>query len=233
MKSRVCVMITALLLGSVSSASADQMIDDFDNVVIGDQWGGGEWGEYPASLFRQSTGDDPVYAGTGSGVVYHDDQSWDPWGTDSYLSKTLAAPLDLSAEAAGPNPRVSIMMHVSTAEDNAAISFLKLSSQYYHSEFIWTEQGGGVFGSGGQTYDVGWNEIIIPLGDFIESSTTSITPDWGNITRIEIGTSSGYPNVVMPTDVVFDNLMISGVPEPSSIALLGMGGLGLFLRRRR
>ena len=240
MKAKVCVMMTAMLLGSASSTFADQMIEDFDNVVIGSQWGGGEWGTWPTDLFRQGTtaAGDPVYAGSGSGVVYHDNHclpegACEAWGVNTYLSSTLATPIDISAEAASGGA-VSIMMHVDTDEDSAALSFMKLSTAYYTSEWLWTEKGGGEFGSNGQTYDIGWNEVIIPLADFIESSTNTDTPDWSNITRIELGTSSGGGWSTNPTDVVFDNWMVIGVvPEPSSIALLGMGGLGLFLRRRR
>lgn len=32
---------------------------------------------------------------------------------------------------------------------------------------------------------------------------------------------------------LFDNLEVTVVPEPTSIALLGLGGLGLLARRRR
>jgi hypothetical protein len=31
----------------------------------------------------------------------------------------------------------------------------------------------------------------------------------------------------------YDNAVVSVIPEPSSVALLGLGGLGMLLRRRR
>ncbi|MFP6866007.1 MAG: PEP-CTERM sorting domain-containing protein, partial [Roseibacillus sp.] len=34
-------------------------------------------------------------------------------------------------------------------------------------------------------------------------------------------------------DVFIDNLVITTVPEPSALALLGLGAFGFFLRRRR
>ena len=34
-------------------------------------------------------------------------------------------------------------------------------------------------------------------------------------------------------DLFIDNLVITTIPEPSGLALLGLGALGFFLRRRR
>ncbi len=49
-----------------------------------------------------------------------------------------------------------------------------------------------------------------------------------------MGSAVGYWVDLKPGDAtVFDNLTIDAVPEPSSTALLGLGGLALILRRRR
>ena len=46
-----------------------------------------------------------------------------------------------------------------------------------------------------------------------------------------------HPNTASPTgrnvNAWFDDVSIIGVPEPGSLALLGLGGLAMLIRRRR
>ena len=201
------MMAVVIMAGSVSAV----MVDDFEDVST---WSA----SYPAGLYYQGTAPaEQVYEGSGSMVV-----DYTPFiGDGIYMNKDLPASLDLSAEAAAGG-HVSIMMYVEAAGDHAAITSLKLSTAYYNSEFIWDA-------AWGATYDAGWNELIIPLADFVESgSTVPGTADWGNINRIEMVTGA-YPDGA-PTDVTVDAWQVV-VPEPMTIALLGLGGL--FLRRRK
>jgi len=207
MKSTIYLMMAAMIMaGSVSAV----MVEDFEDVST---WNAG----YPAGLFYQGTAPaEQVYEGNGSMVV-----DYTPFiGDGIYLNKDLPASLDLSAEAAAGG-HVSIMMHVEAAGDHAAITQLKLSTAYYNQEFVWDA-------AWGATYDAGWNELIIPLADFADAGAGGGNADWGDINRIELVTGA-YPDGA-PTDVTVDAWQVV-VPEPMTIALLGLGGL--FLRRRK
>ena len=54
------------------------------------------------------------------------------------------------------------------------------------------------------------------------------TQIWLRISESDSGTSSGQPH-----QGFIENLSVTAVPEPSSTALLGLGGLALVLRRKR
>lgn len=93
-----------------------------------------------------------------------------------------------------------------------------------------TEVGGKVTASWspdtGATFET--NGLLTNAGgpDFTDVATT-FTPD-DAFTFIMSGRVGGANETKL-----IDNLVISTVPEPSSAILLGMGGLGLLLRRRR
>lgn len=205
-------MLVAVLMIGVGSASAQQVVDNFDDVSL---WGSG----YPqkadgSELYSQGTDPAQVYEGTGSMVI-----DYTPMIGDGIYLKREGMSLDLSAEAAAGGA-VSIMMYVEEAGDHAAITMLKMATAYYHSEFQWDA-------AWGATYNAGWNELVIPLADFSKSGSSSSDPTWSNITRIDLVTGA-YPDP-SPTDIIIDNWTVT--PEPASMALLGLGGL--LLRRRK
>jgi hypothetical protein len=201
------VMLVTMFLGVAGSVSAQQ-VDSFDDVSL---WNA----SYPANLYYQGNASQ-AHEGTGSMVVDYTPMI----GDGIYMNRDLPASMDFSAAAAAGG-WVSIMMHVEEAGDHAAITMLKMSTSYYHSEYQWDA-------TWGATYDAGWNELIIPLADFNMTASSSITPDWSNINRIELVTGA-YPDG-SPTDVFVDNWQVV-VPEPATMALLGLGGL--MLRRRK
>ncbi len=210
MKKHFLVVVAVMLLAASGSAWAQQVVDTFDDVSGWNVWPGGL-----DDSFRQSTGPDPIIEGGGSLTVIYE-----PFNYDAiYFNKDLPVALDLSAEAAAGGA-VSIMMYVKDAGDHAALNHLKMSTAYYNAEFQWDAEHTAA-------YDAGWNELLIPLADFAVSGTSSQTPTWSNITRIEFATGA-WPEAA-PTDVTVDIWTVT--PEPASMALIGLGGL--FLRRRK
>ena len=69
--------------------------------------------------------------------------------------------------------------------------------------------------------------LTIPIPSSISSGLAASS----NPTQIAIQVGGGYSN---PSDTMYlDNLRLNEVPEPSTIGLLGLGLLGLFVVRRR
>lgn len=106
---------------------------------------------------------------------------------------------------------------------------------------------GATLSMGGST--TAWNTTTLTGGTetlfaSIELGATTInTWETKTIGTVELGTGGvGFDNYAWRIGVkdtavgeafAFDNLVVTPVPEPSSTALLGLGGLALILRRRR
>ncbi|QDS97239.1 PEP-CTERM sorting domain-containing protein [Adhaeretor mobilis] len=68
---------------------------------------------------------------------------------------------------------------------------------------------------------------------YLLDGTTIIVTDSADIDgQVSLGYGDMFSSVG-PHFVVFDNLIVSEIPEPTSLALLGMGALGLLVRRRQ
>lgn len=102
--------------------------------------------------------------------------------------------------------------------------------------------GGGIFGVGGNTvatistgdsFQIRSNDFRLRLPDNYVSGTTisgDITFTGTDFTTLGVDSSS---NITwnLPNDSI--SLQFTAIPEPSSTALLGLGGLAFALRRRR
>ena len=88
--------------------------------------------------------------------------------------------------------------------------------------------------------------VLGSTGPFLLADGTSIVRDWIEIdfegTAIEnanmIGvefrsTDTGMFGINTPTYVAIDNLTLTAIPEPSSIALVMLSGFGFSVSRRR
>ncbi|MCP5538475.1 MAG: PEP-CTERM sorting domain-containing protein [Akkermansiaceae bacterium] len=83
---------------------------------------------------------------------------------------------------------------------------------------------------GFQEQTAGTTTISFYKDGALEGSTTS-TELVGNLT--EVRGRANVANTDAGSNWLMDNFTVTSVPEPSSAALLGLGGLTLILRRRR
>ena len=111
------------------------------------------------------------------------------------------------------------------------------STEAYNSYF------GEVVNSGGDSFGAfdGSGDLFIDAGVYTGSATTVfISTTMGTVLGVNINdlfgsTLDNGPLVIWESVVTGDSIQIglAAVPEPSSTALLGLGGLALMLRRRR
>jgi hypothetical protein len=100
-------------------------------------------------------------------------------------------------------------------------------------------------GSGTVTWKRGlWNDVLIKLDYDAGQLELSVTNEDGTSSAQKLfrtdGTGTkdrlGLLQFTLPvngTDVVFDDLLITAVPEPAALSLLSLGGIFLCARRRR
>jgi len=187
------VLLLVFILG-VPAVAADLQIDSFDDIS---SWSGD-------GLVQGTAPGDPVHEGSGSMVC---DYTPYPGVDNLYISKTVS--LDLSPSVIGASEAaISLWMWVGKESVTARLHTIKFATSYYNSEFEYVMQ------PWNRTWDIGWNHVVIRQSDFAESSTTTVTPTWSNITWMQIYTTC-Y-NDTSPTDVVFDDLRLVEYMPPAA-----------------
>jgi len=180
MKKRDFLMLAVLLLEPTRSALAEQQIDSFDDISGYSVFGG---------LVHQGAAPDPIDEGISSLVV-----DYAAGDTDAVYLNRYITPIDLSAEAAAGGV-MSIRMWVAAETVTARIITMQFETAY-QSEFSYSWPLN-------QTWDTGWNTVVVPLADFVVVDTSG-TPSWSSIGQLKMQTGM-YPTP--PAEAVGDVIL--------------------------
>jgi len=220
---------SAALLGAAHSAIIYQ--DDFntDGALNGSISSHGEnW---------VNTSSDDLYKLVGLLIVDGDDKTASITGLTLSVNTTYSLSMDVNVTAGGSDWfgmgfRTNSFVHIISG---TAASMLHRNSPAVQ---MFTENGGygqgAVAGTGLQNI-----EIILTTGSSLANSTVSYAVDGVAVGSTQNINANGVDGVFLATrDTArgyIDNfeLRADAVPEPSSTALLGLGGLALILRRRK
>ncbi len=232
------VLAGGLLFAGAANA-ATTFTEDFEGTAT--QWQT-SWGSYVSgytgtgSPHNPNVNDTGLAGGTFNGgarfghTISGAPTATRPIGADSngaeVISNTVAlAAGDLAGIAAG-NGTYTFSAWLAAYTGNAGADFTQISVQFF-------SDAAGTVATGGS--------IQLASGD-VEGSSTTPSGAWSN-TNWSLYTASGAVATDAQSfqitfggpgnDTYADNISFTVVPEPSSTALLGLGGLALVLRRRK
>ena len=224
---RSALIATALLMPSMSHAAL--FIDDFSSDTSANYTGDNTFGSGGGFTISSSTLN-VVAAGGNTHAVFHNTAAFDIGDT-------------VSVDITGRDTRLS----VSTAVDGTAgrvVRFKWETGGTFKSEVY----GGGSTTTYNSAFDVDSGTVNLLLTRETDNTFSAAFDSGSGITQLnttggtekQIFTAGGTGNGSLFIGVeafagtrTFDNLTITAIPEPTTTALLGLGGLALILRRRK
>ena len=154
----------------------------------------------------------------------------------------LSAPGSLAATHSEDGSAIG-QWHSNSAVTGVTVTFDLGGTFDLNSAHIWQANQPGNFGRGVNQFDIlistdglNYSEVVtdttlaISGGGEINAQVKGLVQSGVTHVQFHIDTSHGDANFVGLSEVKFDG--VASVPEPSSAALLGLGGLALILRRR-
>ncbi len=126
---------------------------------------------------------------------------------------------------------INLLNELSGTLTNAAVGNSITFSSYADNTNGWgTTSGPGVTQSGPATYVAAASTPLNPLQSFAEPTNTSVFATNGSYSLTDVLTITLAGGA---SANISDTTQTSAAPEPASVAMLGMGGAGLLLVRRR
>ncbi|MFK7911041.1 MAG: PEP-CTERM sorting domain-containing protein [Akkermansiaceae bacterium] len=175
---------------------------------------------------------------SGSGGEFNNGSDWALFGSGSQATRSLGGDL-----AIGQTVAIDLATLGIGTGDFVGVDFRQGATTGIGYNF----EGGGsnynVFSSSGVTdsgvgYSSSFKTITLKRDTATDYTLSIDATNFGSLTLANSTTAINEIRVFNETsgsgnDVLFDNFTVTAVPEPSSAALLGLGGLALILRRRK
>jgi hypothetical protein len=194
--------LLALALAGICTPALAGQVDSFDNL------GTFGWHDQTSLMFQDNS---VFHEGTGSmRVDFTQTSSWDDWVT----SKDFWSPNQLNWS---PYANLSFWTKVSDISGKERIDQITL----------WDLNGVATRYNVPAPTTTAWTQVVAPFGDFAPEGAFDIS----QVKAIQIKFTSWDTRAPGTASVWLDNMEVNVIPEPSALALLGLGSL--FLLRRK